>query len=267
MIWDDHPPPWQPSPEEYYASALLTGSGALKIYCRSPEAYRDHMLSRCMDLAMGRVVSAEKPSVPVVMGSVLDCMLTEPDGEFEKRFVRTNDKRPSHVRRPKVSDDLYVTARKMEARVRQHSRAREIMSRPGLRQMCHAWRVDDVWYRLRADWVTQANDGSVILPDLKCWSVDVRDEWAVRRHAARLGTYLQMALYGQGIEDLWGRFPIIALIIVSSLQPHRVVVRYLHEQKAFTEARMQVAEAQQGISEAFKTGVFCDKIDEEIRAL
>ncbi len=26
MIWDDHPHPWQPSPEEYYFSALLTGA-------------------------------------------------------------------------------------------------------------------------------------------------------------------------------------------------------------------------------------------------
>jgi hypothetical protein len=265
MIWDDHPPPWQPSPGEYYASGLLTGSGALKLYCRSPEAYQRHILNAWKDIAQGRVVTAGKPSAAMVLGSAVDCMLTEP-GQFRSRFVVTDSKRESHVGRDKMTPAAYVKARKMAAAVDRHPRARELIHRPCLRQVCHHWQVDGICYRLRADFVAQANDGTVILQDLKAWDVDVTEEWQVRRHAKRLGTYIQMALYGQGIEDLWGRFPIIALIIVSSRSPHKVVVRYLFGQD-FAAARTQVAEAQKGIAEAFMTGVFCDRMDEEIRAL
>ena len=128
-------------------------------------------------------------SSAVILGSAVDCLLTEREGQFLKRFVRTNSKRISHVGIHKLTDDMYVKAHEMAAALRRHEGVRRlIIDKPCLRQMCHQWKVDEsgAWYRLRADFVVEGHDGRAIIPDLKCWNVDVRDDRAVIRHAKRL---------------------------------------------------------------------------------
>lgn len=253
MIWNERPPPWVPTTDEYYAETSAIGSGALNRFHESPESFARYMWEMAKVSSFGPRVDTGYPGDAIALGSAVDCLLTDPEA-FHQRFTRTNHKGLGVLGITKLSDALYCKSQRIAAAVRRNSRATDILDRPALRQMCHKWTVSGLQYRLRADYVTVWFDGLPVVVDLKVWGIDISSDWQVRQHANRLGAFRQLALYGQGVEHLWGVFPYLFLIIASSKTEG---VRVDQLQGALLEKSAAEVDADQAaLSECFRTGDF-----------
>lgn len=259
-IWIDRPPTWTPTTAEYYATTSAIGSGALKRFHDSPERFFWYMHEMATIACMGPASDSEQPSKVMALGSAVDCLLTDPR-EFSRRFVVTDNKGIGVHGVTKLPSKLYGKVRRIVMAIQQNPRAADLLSRPKLRQMCHKWAVDGLDYRLRADYLTVWVDGVPVVVDLKVWGVDISRDWQVRQHAERLGAFLQLALYGQGIENLWGVFPHLVLIIASS-KSENVRVDQL-DGDLLDKSIAEVDADQAGLTECFRTWDFSTEQQQE----
>lgn len=258
--WIATPPQWTPTDDEYYLNPCLLGSGSVNQYYRSPEEFARSWSKRVEDVRHGRVTEARKMPQAMLLGSLVDCLLTEP-AAFDRKFIVTPNNKLSHIDRHKVTPELYAKAHKLTEECKRHPVAGPIMTGPGLSQMCHFWEREGLFYRGKMDRVTNPPPG-LMITDLKCLAVDVREVELAKWRAEQLGAFRQLSLYGQATEDLWDISPLLVLVILSTTTGGVLVA---HVNGAAQErATREVEAAQAGLTKSFSTCSFSDNVQTEI---
>ena len=229
-FWIDKPPPWKPTPQQYYASSHLIGSSALADFRESRQQFFRVHLAQAVE---------KRQTDAMMLGSLVDMLLTEPD-EIAGAYAITRAKRRGtkawhraaerYPGRQLVKSHLMDSAKRIVQAILRNPIAAGMLLGEGASQVCHAWMDRGIMCRARFDRVFV--DHTVPYPkpafaDLKVWNVI--EPKPLARQIYERGAHRQLALYERGFEDLWGVRPRCFLVVVSSKEPHEVTVKNLSE--------------------------------------
>lgn len=203
--WTDTPPTWQPTETEYYASAAV-GSTALSHFAEDRQAWnRDRDKPRKMTAA-------------VLRGSLLDCMVTQPD-KVDSRFMLNAPGLSQAIAwgyvqggGTLVSKEIMEQCRVAWSALNSNANVYRLLGElPGISQPCHRWtHPSGIECRFRLDRTILTAKGPTVV-ELKNWEIE-QDRVSATINQRR--TYRQAALYCQGFQDLWGVVPHYVLVIV-----------------------------------------------------
>jgi len=226
-FWIEKPPAWEPSSEEYFSRHDLNGSGAIGDFRKSRRLYEARHINRTLEF---------QASEAMVLGSLVDGMITEPD-EIDLQYAVTDAYRRgtakwakdemAHPGKTLVKRELWDKAELIVERLLENPISAGILTGAGRSQVCHKWTDHGVPCRLRIDRVFETPTGLPVMVDLKVWR-DSSPEW-IAKDIYNRGTHLQMALYERGFIKHWGVPPIVMLVFAANTEPYEVATFQLPE--------------------------------------
>lgn len=246
-FWEVTPPTWRPTDAEYYGTPYLVGSSALKTFRRSRKLFKA--------IHVDRTTPEPPPSKEMVLGSAVDCLLTEPEA-YAERFTVRDDAGPDTAgwgwpSRQAISLADAERADRISQAVLADEDAAGLFLGEGLSQMRHRW-IDDLGVFCRTAWDRAVEvKGEPCCVELKTWTLRENDSSRSRK-LTDYQTAEQMAFQERGGLDLLGVRPGHVMVVVNSIWPHDVHVFRLSDRR-MAKARDRVGADLRALGECIVT--------------
>lgn len=257
------------SSQDYHDESGHVSSSQLIHVLRTPAHFLYHSLQ-----------GSSEESDLMRMGTAVHCMVLEPN-EFQNRYVmapRHYDKRrkvdlaeldaiaSQYPGRTILEPSEQVTLKKIVEGLRNHAKARQLLSAPGQSELSIFWRDDltGLDLKVRIDRLVQVGSTGTLV-EIK--STEDASEEAFRRKIATMEYDVRAVMYADGCQKAFGFTPQIEWLVieretgfVATYKPSPRMLR--RARRRYEEARIALAHARKLNSfPAYQTGEVSKEID------
>ena len=219
---------------DYYSRTDYISASMVITYLKSPSLYRKMYNDKT-------VVKEETPAM--TLGKMIDSILTEPVGEFERRYCKKvlKSEDPVEYERQKnnpsicvVSEGTYNKALNIAAAVARTSAYKWIIEHNAISQVILTGIIDGIKVRGKLDWLVIEDDRIVIL-DLKSTQSILAIKYFY--HASDLRYFLSMAMYKALVEQNYPGKKVVCkhLVVTSDQEAPQVSAFVLNNERIESE--------------------------------